>query len=76
MPSALPRSFALHNLSGGEGKSCLKREFCNNAERIRNGWSPEQIGNRLIQEGATLRVCRETIYRSIYSKEGIAQELW
>ena len=38
--------------------------------------TPEQIGNRLIQEGATLRVCRETIYRSIYSKEGMAQELW
>nr|WP_242661879.1 helix-turn-helix domain-containing protein [Salipiger thiooxidans] len=45
-------------------------------ERIRNGWTPERIGNRLIQEGATLRVCRETIYRSIYSKEGMAQELW
>ena len=45
-------------------------------ERIKNGWTPEQIGNRLIQEGATLRVCRETIYRSIYSKEGMAQELW
>ncbi len=38
--------------------------------------TPEQIGNRLIQEGATLRVCQETIYRYIYSKEGMAQELW
>ena len=45
-------------------------------ERIKNGWTPEQIGNRLIQEGATLRVCQETIYRYIYSKEGMAQELW
>ncbi len=45
-------------------------------ERIKNGWTPEQIGNRLIHEGATLRVCQETIYRYIYSKEGMAQELW
>ncbi|WP_254884994.1 helix-turn-helix domain-containing protein [Salipiger sp. HF18] len=45
-------------------------------ERIRNGWTPEQIANRLIHEGATLRVCQETIYRYIYSKEGMAQELW
>ena len=45
-------------------------------ERIKNGWTPEQIGNRLIHEGATLRGCQETIYRYIYSKEGMAQELW
>ncbi|WP_242532276.1 IS30 family transposase, partial [Salipiger thiooxidans] len=45
-------------------------------ERIKNGWTPEQIGNRLIHEGATLRVCQETIYRYIYSQEGMAQELW
>lgn len=38
--------------------------------------TPEQIGNRLIHEDATLRVCQETIYRYIYSKEGMAQELW
>ena len=45
-------------------------------ERIKNGWTPEQIGNRLIHEGATLRVCQETIYRYISWKEGMAQELW
>lgn len=45
-------------------------------ERLRNGWTPEQIGNRMIFEGASLRVCQETIYRYIYSKEGMAQELW
>lgn len=45
-------------------------------ERIKQGWTPEQIGNRMIYEGAKLRVCQETIYRYIYSKEGMAQELW
>lgn len=45
-------------------------------ERLKHGWTPEQIGNRMIFEGAKLRVCQETIYRYIYSKEGMAQELW
>lgn len=44
-------------------------------ERIKQGWTPEQIGNRMIHEGAKLRGCQETIYRYIYSKEGIAQGL-
>lgn len=44
--------------------------------RIKQGWTPEQIGNRMIYEGAKLRVCQETIYRYIYSEEGMAQELW
>jgi IS30 family transposase len=44
--------------------------------RIKQGWTPEQIGNRMIYEGAALRVCQETIYRYIYSKEGMDQELW
>ena len=37
--------------------------------RIKQGWTPEQIGNRMIYEGATLRVCQETIYLYIYSNE-------
>ena len=45
-------------------------------KRIKQGWTPEQIGNRMIYEGAKLRVCQETVYRYIYSKEGMAQELW
>ncbi|PRZ40967.1 IS30 family transposase [Tritonibacter scottomollicae] len=45
-------------------------------ERLKNGWTPEQIGNRMIYEGVRLRVCQETIYRYIYSKEGMEQELW
>jgi IS30 family transposase len=45
-------------------------------ERLKNGWTPEQIGNRMIHEGARQRVCQETIYRYIYSKDGMADELW
>ena len=46
-------------------------ELCERViERIKDGWTPEQIGNRMIQEQAPLRVCQETIYRYIYSKEG------
>ncbi|EPX75694.1 TRm24 putative transposase [Salipiger mucosus DSM 16094] len=45
-------------------------------ERVRNSWTPEQIGNRLIHEDAHLRVFRKTIYRYMYSKEGMAQEHW
>ncbi|WP_291735654.1 helix-turn-helix domain-containing protein [Leisingera sp. F5] len=41
--------------------------------RLKNGWMPEQIGNRMIHEGARLRVCQETIYRYIHSKEGIGR---
>ncbi|KEP68162.1 transposase [Thioclava dalianensis] len=45
-------------------------------ERIKSGRLPEQICNRLIREGATLRICQETIYWYIDSKEGRTQELW
>ena len=40
--------------------------------RIKLGWRPEQIGNRMIYARAKHRVCQETIYRYIYSKEGMA----
>jgi len=52
-------------------------ELCQSiVARLKNGWTPEQIGNRMIYEGAKLRACQETIYRYIYSKEGMDQELW
>jgi IS30 family transposase len=44
--------------------------------RLKNGWTPEQIGNRMSFEGAKQHVCQETIYRFIYSKEGMRDELW
>lgn len=42
---------------------------------LKHGWTPEQIGNRMIYEQTPQRVCQETIYY-IYSPEGMAQELW
>lgn len=39
-------------------------------DRLRASWSPEQIAGRLISDGLSLvRVCSETIYRFVYSKE-------
>lgn len=46
------------------------------AERIRHGWSPEQIAGRLALERSPVRVCHETIYRYAYSPEGQALALW
>jgi IS30 family transposase len=52
----------------------LRTEIINQLEAR---WSPEQIAGRLLSEGLSLvRVCKETIYRSIYSKEdyGLSRE--
>lgn len=46
-------------------------------ERIKDGWTPEQIAGRLRYENAPVRVCQETIYRFVYSKEGLKEDhLW
>ncbi len=39
-------------------------------DRLRNGWSPEQIAGRLRRDGSPLYVCAESIYQWIYRKEG------
>src|SRR3954465_5475472 len=41
-------------------------------ERLKAGWSPQQIAGRLKQEQADDRtsVCHETIYRHVYGPEG------
>ncbi|MCE6949654.1 IS30 family transposase [Cereibacter sphaeroides] len=44
-------------------------------ERLKDGWSPEQIAGRLARDGGRPRVCHETIYRYVYSQDGRAQEL-
>ncbi len=36
-------------------------------ERIRHGWSPEQIAGQLAYARSSVRVCRETIYRFAYA---------
>ena len=45
-------------------------------ERIKDGWTPEQIAGRLISENTPVRVCQETIYRFVYSAEGMKEDLW
>lgn len=40
------------------------------ADRLRAGWSPEQIAGRLRLEGGPAYVSHETIYAWVYSKEG------
>ncbi|HEU4985538.1 MAG TPA: IS30 family transposase [Rhizobiaceae bacterium] len=45
-------------------------------ERLRRGWSPEQIAGRLAYERHSVRVCHETIYRFAYSNDGQAMKLW
>lgn len=44
--------------------------------RIKAGWTPEQIAGRMRLENARPRVCQETIYRHVYSREGMREELW
>jgi len=45
-------------------------------ERIKHGWSPEQIAGRLQLESSPTRVCHETIYRFAYSSDGQEMKLW
>lgn len=45
-------------------------------DRIKAGWKPEQIAGRMRLEGAKPRVCQETIYRFVTSKEGMRHDLW
>lgn len=45
-------------------------------EKLRGGWSPEQIAGRLKRNNGNKRViCHETIYQYIYSKEGREKNL-
>lgn len=42
-------------------------------DRLKAGWSPEQIAGRMRLERHPIRVSHETIYRFAYSKEGRAE---
>jgi IS30 family transposase len=39
-------------------------------DRLKAGWSPEQIAGRMRLERHLIRVSHETIYRFAYSKDG------
>lgn len=46
-------------------------------EKLEAHWSPEQICGRLVSNGlSALRLCAETIYRFIYSKEDYGLQLY
>jgi len=50
-------------------------------DRLRAGWSPQQIAGRLRQEAGadgegSGRLCHETIYRHVYGSEGRAEQLY
>ncbi|PTM87171.1 IS30 family transposase [Mycoplana dimorpha] len=46
-------------------------------DRLKAHWSPEQIAGRLVADGVSpVRICPETIYRFIYSKEDYALGLY
>jgi transposase, IS30 family len=44
-------------------------------DRLKIGWSPEQIAGRLRLEGSSPYVCHETIYAHVYSKDGQSESL-
>jgi len=51
----------------------LKNEIVSHLEA---GWSPEQIAGRLKEEKGITVISHETIYGYIYSKQGIANQLY
>jgi IS30 family transposase len=52
-------------------------ELCKRViERIKDGWSPEQIAGRMRLECHALCVSHETIYRYAYSKDGRAEAFY
>jgi len=44
-------------------------------DRLKDGWSPEQIAGRLAFEGHDVRISHETIYAHVYSGEGQSEAL-
>jgi transposase, IS30 family len=45
-------------------------------EKLKEGWSPEQIAGRLAYEEKESIICPETIYQFIYSKNMKEEKLW
>lgn len=44
-------------------------------DRLKTGWTPEQIAGRLGYDGQPVRVSHETIYTYVYSAEGQSEQL-
>ncbi|MEK6811845.1 MAG: IS30 family transposase [Nanoarchaeota archaeon] len=71
-------------LSRGRNLSCRKinplkdpKIYSYVFDKLRCGWSPEQIAGRLMKENRGRKIiCHETIYRYVYSKEGRKKNLF
>jgi len=53
-----------------------KRTYAYVLEKLKDGWSPEQIAGRLQIENDKRIICHETIYRFIYTKALKEDRLW
>lgn len=53
-----------------------KRTYGYVLEKLKDGWSPEQITGRLALEQGEQMLCHETIYRFIYTKALKEDRLW
>lgn len=78
------QSIAAHNLSTKRNRESRRTNPLKSAniysyviEKLRCGWSPEQIAGRLKRDnhGKSI-ICHETIYRYIYSEEGKKRKLF
>jgi len=45
-------------------------------EKLKDGWSPEIIAGKMKQQSSPFGICHETIYRFVYTKEGMALGLF
>lgn len=78
------QSIAAHNLSTKRNRESRKINPLKSAdiysyviEKLRCGWSPEQIAGRLKRDNkGNSVICHETIYRYIYSEEGKKRKLF
>jgi IS30 family transposase len=53
-----------------------ERAYAYVVEKLREGWSPEQIAGRLKYERGKPELCHETICRFVYSEQGKKMGLW
>lgn len=74
-------AIAAHNMS--ERRRAIHRKLVVHAalkaaveDRLKSGWSPEQIAGRMKVEQHPIRVSHETIYRYAYSKDGRSEAFY
>jgi len=63
-------------LAGGRNPLKDPETYAYVLDKLREGWSPEQIAGRLKKASGRTIICHETIYRFIYTKENRDKTLW